>query len=220
MEYSVKHLPRQLHGKIKSLDVNSFLISVKQKAIIFLQLIRSFGVIDTFDEYEKRKLGIFNQLNFFQLITGIIVPVSILFQNQRFPADAWFIACIPALISAVVIILNTYRQYQFALLSFFIFYPVFTCFIYINGMNLGNELSFVLYGILSVFFLQDIGYMLFAVAFSMISYFILSIVWKSYPYQLQTVNPFAYLINEALAIVYIFYGLYLIKKENTDSQFS
>src|SRR5204863_2764924 len=165
---------------------NSFLISIKQKTLIFLQLIRSFGVIDTFDEYEKRKLGIFNQLNFFQLITGIIIPLSILFQNQKFPTEAWLIACIPALISAAVIVLNAHRQYQFALLCYFIFYPVFTCFIYINGMNLGIELSFVLYGILSVFFLQDIGYMLFAVSLSMISYFILSIVWKSYPYQLQT----------------------------------
>ena len=58
MEYSVKHLPRQLHGKIKTLDVNSFLISVKQKILIFLQHIRSLGVIDTFDEYEKRKLTV------------------------------------------------------------------------------------------------------------------------------------------------------------------
>ena len=61
--------------------------------------------------------------------------------------------------------------------------------------------------------------MLFAVSLSMISYFVLSIVWKSYPYQLQSVNPIAYLVNQALAIIYIFYGLYLIKKENTDSQF-
>lgn len=220
MEYSVKHLPRQLHGKIKSFDVNGFLITVKQRTLTFLQQIRSFGVIDTLDEYEKRKLGIFNQLNFFQLITGIIIPISILFQNQKFPASAWLTACIPAFISAVVIILNAYQKYQFALLCYFIFYPVFTCFIYMNGMNLGIELSFVLYGILSVFFLQDIGYMLFAVGLSMISYFILSIVWKSYPYQLQSANPFAYLVNEGLAILYIFYGLYLVKKENTDSQFS
>ena len=145
MEYSVKHLPRQLHGKIRSLDINSFLISINQRALFLFQHIRSVGVNETLDEYEKRKLGIFNQLNFFQLITGIIIPVSILFQNQKFPTEAWLIACIPALISAVVIVLNAHRQYQFALLCYFIFYPVFTCFIYINGMNLGIALSFVLY---------------------------------------------------------------------------
>jgi two-component system sensor histidine kinase/response regulator len=61
--------------------------------------------------------------------------------------------------------------------------------------------------------------MLLAISLSMISYFVLSIVWKSYPYQLQSANPIAYLINQALAIMYIFYGLYLIKNENRESQF-
>jgi two-component system sensor histidine kinase/response regulator len=75
-----------------------------------------------------------------------------------------------------------------------------------------------LYGILAVFFLQDIGYMLFAISLSMVSYFMLSITWKDYRYQLEIYNYTGYLVNHALSILYIFYGLYLIKQESTGYQ--
>ncbi len=48
----------------------------------------------------------------------------------------------------------------------------------------------------------------------MISYFFLSVVLKKYTYQLEEINFIAYLINQGLAILYIFYGLYFIKTEN------
>jgi signal transduction histidine kinase len=56
--------------------------------------------------------------------------------------------------------------------------------------------------------------MIFSICFSMVSYFILSVVLKTYTYQLENINFGVYLINQALAIIYIFYGLYLIKTEN------
>ncbi|HET6993722.1 MAG TPA: HAMP domain-containing sensor histidine kinase, partial [Chitinophagaceae bacterium] len=94
-------------------------------------------------------------------------------------------------------------------------YPLFICINYINGISLGIELSFILYGILSVFFIQDLGYMIFSICFSMVSYFFLSVILKRYIYQLEQINYVAYLMNQGLAIIYIFYGLYLIKTENT-----
>jgi signal transduction histidine kinase len=203
---------------LKSIEFFGGLESSKKSVLQFLISIRSIGYTDSMDDYEKRKLGIFNQLNFFQLITGVVVPIVALVSSKNFPAGEWFIVTLPSLISILVLVLNSIYKYEAALLSYFIFYPVFTCVIYINGLNLGIELSFVLYGILSVFFLQDIGYMLFAVSLSMISYFILSVAWKDYRYQLETYNFIGYLINQLLAIIYIFYGLYLIKKENTDYQ--
>src|SRR4029077_17944363 len=39
-------------------------------------------------------------------------------------------------------------------------------------------------------------------------------------YQLETANSFFYFFNQLLSIVFIFYGLFLIKRENTDYQFS
>jgi len=50
----------------------------------------------------------------------------------------------------------------------------------------------------------------------MVSYFFLSVILKKYIYQLEHINFIAYLINQGLAILYIFYGLYLIKTENAN----
>src|SRR6185503_3771168 len=118
--------------------------------------------------------------------------------------------------SFFALLLNRRQQYDTAILVYFVFYPACICLSYINGISLGIELSFLLYGILSVFFIQDIGYMVFSIFFSMVSYFVLSVLLKSYVYKIEDLNYTVYLINEILAIIYIFLGLYLIKKENTD----
>src|SRR6185295_6433501 len=119
----------------------------------------SIRVTDATDDYEKRKIGIFNKLNFFQFITGAIVPITGLFYISKFSIAAWLISCLPSVTSLLVIILNSRQKFQAAFFSYFIFYPVLTCLIYLNGINTGYELSFVLYGILSVFFLQNMGFM-------------------------------------------------------------
>ena len=191
----------------------------KNKIIQFLKRVWNIGYSSTLDDYEKRKLGIFNQLNFFQIVTGILVPIIAFLTSKKFPLHDWYVAILPSCISIVALLLNSFNKYHAAVLCYFIFYPVFTCFIYINGLNLGIELSFVLYGILAVFFLQDLGYMLFVISFSMVGYFMLSVTWKDYRYQLETYNYTCYLINHAVSIIYIFYGLYLIKQESAGYQF-
>jgi two-component system, sensor histidine kinase and response regulator len=182
--------------------------------------IKETGVSPAMEDYEKRKLGIFNQLNFFQLVTGIIVPVAGLLNNQKLPTLAWLVASMPAIIPIMVLWLNSRRYYDVALICYFVLYPFATSVVYISGINLGVELSFVLYGILSVFFLQEISQMLFAVGLSMVSYFVLAVLCKNYTYQLQTANTAFYFFNQLLAIAFIFYGLFLIKRENTIYQFS
>lgn len=179
-----------------------------------LSFIGSIGMEDVIEGRERSKLGIFNHLNFFQLMTGILVPLIGYLYTSEIPARGWFIASLPAMVSIVVLLLNVNRKYDLSLLVYFTFYPVLTCVSYINGISLGVELTFILYGILAVFFIRDIGYMVFAIGFSMISYFILSVVLKSYRYELENVNFTLYMVNQGLAILYIFYGLYLIKTEN------
>jgi hypothetical protein len=76
------------------------------------------------------------------------------------------------------------------------------------------DLFFILYGILAVFFLKDVALMLFTIAFSMVNFFILSVVLNQFLYQLEKINNILYLVNESVAIVFIFYGLYLVKNEN------
>lgn len=191
--------------------VQSWLQSLRQN-------IRVIGASAGINNPEGNKLGIFSLLNFFQLLTGLLLPLAGIFFVPAFPLKVWLITCLPALISAAVLILNTKGLYRLALLVYFVCYPVFTCIVYINGINPGIELWFILYGIFAVFFIRDTDAMLIAISFSMISYFILSVAWKSYPYQLEEVNKPLYLLYQGLAIVYIFYGLYLIKTENNTQQ--
>ena len=190
--------------------------SLPQRALTLFNDVKTIGVTAGMGSYDKSKLCIFNLLNFFQFITGIIVPVMGLLYATKIPLGGWLMASLPAMVSLLVLLLNNSRKYETAILAYFIFYPACICLSYINGISLGIELSFLLYGILSVFFIQDIGYMVFSLCFSMVSYFVLSVLLKAYVYKLEDINYTVYLINEILAILYIFLGLYLIKKENSN----
>ena len=208
-----------LPGKLRAFDILEIFHSSKKRTLLLLEQIKNIGVEESMDEYEKRKLTIFNQLNFFQLLTGILVPIIGLIHSDQLPASAWLIACLPSCISITVLLFNYLRKYESAQLSYFILYPFFTGFVYLKGMNMGVELHFILYGVLAVFFLQDMGYMLFAIALSMVNYFVLSVVLKEFQYEVKLENRFLYFFNHLLALGFIFYGLFLIKKENTEYQF-
>src|SRR5258706_9907613 len=162
----LQSFPPRLNGQLKWPHFFQIPKFFKGKIVPFFFKLRSIGVTAGMDDYEKSKLGIFNQLNFFQLITGIVIPLITLSRTANFHRQSWFFALLPVVISAASLITNAFRQYHVALMLYFIFYPVLTCFIYINGMSLGVELNFILYGILSVFFLREIWYMLFAIGLS------------------------------------------------------
>src|SRR5688572_7653246 len=199
--------PRREHLKIGYWKLADMLKLVANKSVSLLHTIKKIGATDELNEYEKSRLGIFNYLNLFQLISGVMVPMLGIFHAGKIPASGWLIACMPPLLSAFILFLNSRYKFREALLVYFICYPVFTCFSYIKGINFGIELSFILYGILAVFFIRDIGYMVFSISFSMVSYFILTVVLKKYQYHLEQINYVGYLLNHALAIIYIFYGL-------------
>lgn len=199
-------------------------ISFPQKKVFpviqvsWLDRIKNIGCTAQLGDYEKRKLGVFNLLNFFQFISGILMPVVVLFNDAQLGFSSMVLACSPAIISVLVLWLNRQHKHEAARIFYFLFYPVFTSVVYMGGMNLGIDLYFILFGILSVFFLHEIGQMLFAVSLSMISYYMLAVVLKRYSFQLADSQYFFYLFNQALAIVFIFYGLFLIKKENNGYQ--
>jgi signal transduction histidine kinase len=180
--------------------------------------IKAIGLTTEMDDYEKRKLRIFNQLNFLQLVTGVVAPIAGAIGNRHFPLIAWLVACMPPLISVIVLVLNARRQYDLAKIAYFVAYPFTTSVVYIWGINMGVELSYILYGILGVFFIQDISQMLFALGMSMVSYFVLAGLCKNYTYQLANASMFFYVFNQLMAIGFIFYGLFLIKKENAGYQ--
>ena len=204
---------------LRNRSIQDRMESFSQKSHHFLEEIKSLGFTRTMDELERGKLRVFNQLNFFQFITGIVVPLICFFGNNKFPITAFFIASLPAWVNLVVLFLNFYFRYEAGMITYFILYPLVTSIVYMSGMNLGVELYFILNGILAVFFLPLISQMLFSVGLSMVSYFVLVVINKEYNYQLHTSNFFLYLFNQVTAIVFIFYALFLIKKESNLYQF-
>ena len=139
--YQLHHLQHRLLKALKSIEFFGGPDSSKQQILNLFTQIRSIGYTDAMDDHEKRKLEIFNQLNFFQLITGVVVPIIALVSSKKFPAGEWYIVTLPALISILVLVLNATYKYEAALLCYFIFYPVFTCIIYINGLNMTFRLA-------------------------------------------------------------------------------
>ncbi|MBK8142905.1 MAG: hypothetical protein IPK57_19335 [Chitinophagaceae bacterium] len=213
MEITAQPIP-QNRTKLSTVKLNGYFLRLKKQYQVLLRFIKAIGFTETMEEYDQRKLGIFNKLNFFQLITGILIPVGGMFSNSQLPVSIWIIACLPALVSIIVLFFNYQRKHETALLVYFILYPFFTCVVYLYGFNPGVGLTFILFGILSVFFLKDTGYIIFCLCFSMVSYFLLAVVIEHQPYELQEFNNGLYLFNQGLALVFIFYGLFLIKKEN------
>src|SRR5450631_907277 len=177
----------------------------------FQGYIKHIGYSPSLDGLEKRKLGIFNLINFFGLATGIIIPVAGLFNHDHLPPLAWTIACSPALISLFVLLGNHYQKYELARMCYFVLYPVLTSLVYAAKIDAGVEFFFVLYGVLSVFFLKSIYNIVFSFSLSMSCYFLVCVIWKDYEYRLETTNYYFYLFNHLLAVGFIFYGLLLIK---------
>ena len=218
-----KSFKQKFNETIRSFKKRGFkgtLVIVRKQSVTSWYEINSIGATEEMDELEIRKLRIFNQLNFLGIISGVTMPISGIFDDTRLPAMTWFVACAPAMISVLVLWLNHLRKYEQAIIVYFIFYPVVTSLVYLGGLNLGIELFFILYGILSVFFIQNISHMLFSIGLSMVSYFMLAVVLKNYQYQLESANLAFFLFNQVIAIAFIFYGLFLIKQENSGYQWS
>jgi len=174
----------------------------------------NIGYRPSLGSYEKRKLGIFNVMNFLGLAAGILIPLVGLISKLHIPPVIWAAACSPLFISMIVLLANHYQQYELARLIYFILYPLVTTLSYALGIDAGIEFFFVLYGVLSVFFLKNIYNIIVSFSFSMTCYFLVETVWTHYDYDLRSHFFLFFLFNHLLAIFFIFYGLLLIRNEN------
>src|SRR5437868_562492 len=75
-----------------------FFRSLPSNMVMFFHAIRTLGISPGMSSYDKSKLGIFNLLNFCQLITGMIIPVMGLIYVNKIPFGGWMMACLPALV--------------------------------------------------------------------------------------------------------------------------
>ena len=184
----------------------------------YWNFIKSLGISPEMEEYEVRKMRLFNQLNFFGIAMGLIVPLIGMFALKHFPPLAWYAAVSPLAIGIIVLWLNYEHYYEFARMVYFSFYPVVTCLVYLGKADVGIELFFILYGVMSVFFLQRRINIIVSLSLSMLCYLIAAVVPHNFYFNLASANYGFFVFNHLLAIVFIFYTLYLVKKENTDYQ--
>jgi two-component system, sensor histidine kinase and response regulator len=180
------------------------------KAVKRISLLRGYiwniGYRPALGSYEKNKLGIFNFMNLLGLLAGVLVPVAAWVGLQRaLPLLLLAAGCLPAVVSTAALILNHFEKYEAARLLFFTAYPVVTgLLIYALRIDVGLEFFFVLYAVLSVFFLTNIYNIIFSFSLSMLCY--LLVYDHSHP------------VFHLLAMSLIFFGLLLIKNENTRYQ--
>src|SRR6201996_845086 len=182
----------------------------------FRGYIWNIGYRPSLGSYEKRKLGIFNAMNFLGLLAGILIPVAGLLIKgyYHFALLIWIAGCSPAIISTVVLVANYFEKYELARVIYFLLYPLMTTLSYALKVDAGIEFFFVLYGVLSVFFLKNVYNIVVSFSFSMTCYFLVETVWTQYDYSLRTHNFYFFLFNHLLAIFCIFSGLLLIRNEN------
>ena len=185
---------------------------------VFHLALRSFGYSPSMNDHENRKLGIFNLMNFFGLLAGTVLPFLVWIKGYNLRASTWFIFAIPPLINVLALLFTYFSKYELARMSFFTLYPLLITGIYAMKIDIGVDLFFIAFGVISVFFLQNIYNIIFSFSLSMTCYFLAHTIWNDSIFVLETINYFLYQLNHLLAIFFIFYALFLIRNENARYQ--
>ncbi len=184
----------------------------------YLYALKKIGYVDSMNNFDKRRLGIFNIMNAIGVLTGLLIPIAAVNGKGYIPTLAIIVAFSPFFISAVVLISNYFYKHKFAIIWYFIMYPSITTLIYLGNIDVGIELLFILYAVLSVFFLNNLKLILITVFFSVSCYFATFVLHGTYNFVIKDVNITFYIINQGLAVFLIFYGLILVKSENNNYQ--
>ncbi|WP_127125811.1 sensor histidine kinase [Pseudoflavitalea rhizosphaerae] len=182
--------------------------------------LRSLGVTGGMDDFERRKLIIFNQLNCISMLAGLMLIFAGLFSNRHLPPLTWYVSLAPILICTLVLWLNHENHYRYARLVYFALYPLVTCIVYLGKVNVGVGLFFLLYIVIAVFFLQRMVSMVFSFLWSSSCYLLAVVVPREYYFQLSEISYWVFAFNHILALGFIFYALFLIKQEHIRYQYT
>ena len=195
--------------------MNTILQPLLNPLASFYWRIRTIGDSPHLDDYERRKLAIFNLLNCFGLLNGIIIPFAGLFSDDKLPLLATAVAFSPAIISSIALLGTYHRRYESSKMVYFICYPLVTALAYATNVDIGIELFFIGYGVLAIFLLKKLSNALISFGFSILLYFTVYVVWNNYDTRLVDFNPTFYFFTHILAAFFIFFSLYLFKTENS-----
>jgi signal transduction histidine kinase len=179
---------------------------------------RNFGHSPSLNSHEKRKLGIFNLMNFVGLLAGLSIAFMGWSKGRFMPSSSWQIFFFSPLINVVALMFNYFGKYELSRMSFFTLYPLLLTWTYALKIDIGGDLFFIAFGVIAVFFLQNIYNIIFSFSLSMTCYFLANAVWNDCVFRLEAVNYTLYQVNHLLAIFFIFYALFLIRNENVRYQ--
>jgi signal transduction histidine kinase len=204
------------HIHLLRTTVTAFVQTAVTSSFTFLKRYKQSGFTATTRDFEVRKQEILRQVNLLQFLMGIVISVSIIFSAGISKVSPALI--FPPLINLIVLYLAGKEKTPAAMFAYFVFFPFFTNLSYIDNVTPGTELFFILYAILSVFFIQQIALIVFCIGLNTVNYLLLVILLKKGSVTTVDFHIIFFLLNHLLAIVIIFYCLYLLKKENAGYQ--
>ncbi|NML23611.1 HAMP domain-containing histidine kinase [Pseudoflavitalea sp. G-6-1-2] len=180
----------------------------------------TMGVYSGMEEYERRKLIIFNQLNCISMLCGLLLIFAGLASTEHLPPLTWYVAISPMLICTLVLLLNRKYRYRNARLAYFGLYPMVTCIVYLGRADVGISLFFLLYIVMAVFFLHHMTSMIVSFCWSSSCFVIAVVVPREYEFRLADISYWIFAVNHMLALGFIFYALFLIKQEHMRYQYT
>jgi two-component system, sensor histidine kinase and response regulator len=189
-----------------------------QDWIHYWNFIKSIGITSGMDDWEKRKMSIFNQLNFYSIVMGLVLPLIGFLFTTHLPPLAWYAATSPVAIGVFVLWLAYEGYIEFSRMVYFLSFPIVTCIVYLGKVDIGIELFFILYGVMSVFFLHRPINIILSLSFSVAAYLLAVVTPRTYYFVLAYEYYFFFVFNHLVGIGFIFYALYLVKKENYSYQ--
>ena len=196
-------------------------VSLVKDSYVFLRNYKQNQFTANAGDYEKRKLEILFQLNRLQLLLGVIMPVIVFFNENYLPFLSALLFLLPPLINVLVLKMASKQKSIEAMIAYLVLYPFFTNLAYADSFSQGADLFIVLYGILSVFFLQQLSHIAICVGFSMLNYFLVVVLLSRFNDPSSEISfQIFFVLNHIVAIAAILYSLWLLKKENTGHQAS
>lgn len=189
------------------------MLAMLQSMNDFYQTVKVNGTSFVLSDSQKHKLAIFNLLNFAGFITCMLIPVSGMIDGHYLPGPAWIVAFSPALINLAVLLANKEGRYATARIIFFVLYPVATSIVYASKMNVGVELFFILYGLLSFLFLRRFLHILFSFLLFASCFIVVFVVWHAYDFPMVKATPWFYLFDHLVAAVFILLSLWMVRNE-------
>lgn len=186
--------------------------------MIFLQnlvhKIKNIGYTDYLSDYEKKRLVIFNILNF----TGFsLASIRTLYTLLLAPSfySYWTVASNFALLSVfLVLVLMIHRHlYSLATVVSFATIPVLLAFSSLTTPDSGTEIYLILYMMLAFFFLHKIKNIIVAFSYSLLLYVGLHFYFKSNPVTggANSIAIYYTGFNYLCSFLMIFITMYLIK---------